>query len=79
MKKFRTYLIFALFLNILPANGAEWNKETNMGGQSATLASAFLLDSTIASKIIVYYTAINNYNGHYAWASEIIADNFSLF
>ena len=50
----------------------------NMGGQSATLASAFLLDSTIAEKIIVYYTAINNYNGHYEWASEIIAQNFRV-
>ncbi len=30
----------------------------NMGGQSATLASAFVIDPSIARKCIVYYTDI---------------------
>ncbi|MEP6756112.1 MAG: hypothetical protein ABJA67_11480 [Chthonomonadales bacterium] len=48
----------------------------NMGGQSATLASSYLLDPTIAKKSIVYYTDIKVYNGHYQWASQIIAKHF---
>lgn len=50
----------------------------NMGGQSATLASAFCLDPSIARKCIVYYTDIRVYNGHYSWASQIIAGNFRV-
>ena len=41
----------------------------NIGGQSATLASAFC---------IVYYTDIRVYNGHYQWASKLVAKNFRV-
>ena len=50
----------------------------NIGGQGATLASAFCLDPTIADKCIVYYTDLRVYNGHYEWASRIIAANFRV-
>lgn len=50
----------------------------NIGGQGATLASAFNIDPSIADKCIVYYTDIRVYNGHYKWASEIIAKNFRV-
>jgi hypothetical protein len=50
----------------------------NMGGQSATLASAYLLDPTIAGKCIVYYTDLKVYNGHYQWASQMIAKHFRV-
>ena len=35
----------------------------NIGGQGATLATAYGLDSTIADKCIVYYTDLRVYNG----------------
>jgi len=50
----------------------------NIGGQSAALASAYLLDPTIPQKCIVYYTDIKVYNGHYQWASHIIAKHFRV-
>ncbi|MBR4995015.1 MAG: hypothetical protein IKY82_03015 [Alistipes sp.] len=50
----------------------------NIGGQGATLASAFCIDPTIAEKCIVYYTDIRVYNGHYRWASELIAKHFRV-
>ena len=50
----------------------------NIGGQGATLATAYGLDPTIADKCIVYYTDIRVYNGHYEWASRIIAANFRV-
>ncbi len=50
----------------------------NIGGQGATLASAFCIDPSIADKCIVYYTDIRVYNGHYKWASELIAKNFRV-
>ncbi len=50
----------------------------NIGGQSATLASAYCIDPTIADKCFVYYTDIKVYNGHYKWASEMIAKNFRV-
>lgn len=50
----------------------------NIGGQGATLASAFKLDPTIAEQCIVYYTDIKVYNGHYRWASELIAKHFRV-
>ncbi len=50
----------------------------NIGGQGATLASAWKLDPTIADRCIVYYTDIKVYNGHYRWASELIAKHFRV-
>lgn len=50
----------------------------NIGGQSATLASAFCIDPTIADKCIVYYTDVKVYNGHYEWASKLVARNFRV-
>lgn len=50
----------------------------NIGGQSATLASAFCIDPGIADKCIVYYTDIKVYNGHYEWASKLVAKNFRV-
>lgn len=50
----------------------------NIGGQAATLASAWNIDSTISRKCIVYYTDISGYNGHYKWASELIAKHFCV-
>lgn len=50
----------------------------NIGGQSATLASAFCIDPSIADKCIVYYTDIKVYNGHYEWASKLVAKNFRV-
>ncbi len=50
----------------------------NIGGQGATLASAFCIDPSIADKCIVYYTDLRVYNGHYQWASKIIAANFRV-
>jgi hypothetical protein len=50
----------------------------NIGGQSATLASAYGLDPSIAHKCIVYYTDLRVYNGHYQWASRIVAANFRV-
>lgn len=50
----------------------------NIGGQGATLATAYGLDPSIADKCIVYYTDIRVYNGHYEWASRIIAANFRV-
>lgn len=49
-----------------------------IGGQGATLASAFQIDPSIAMKCIVYYTDIKVYNGHYSWASELIARHFRV-
>ncbi len=37
----------------------------NIGGQGATLASAYCIDPSIAEKCIVYYTDLKVYNGHY--------------
>ncbi len=50
----------------------------NIGGQSATLASAWSIDSSIAEKCIVYYTDVRVYNGHYQWASELVAKHFRI-
>lgn len=50
----------------------------NLGGQGATLASAYGLDPSIAHKCIVYYTDLRVYNGHYQWASKLIAANFRV-
>ena len=50
----------------------------NMGGQAATLASAFCIDPSIADKCIVYYTDVRVYNGHYEWASKLVARNFRV-
>ncbi len=50
----------------------------NMGGQSATLASAYCIDPSIADKCIVYYTDIDVYNGHYEWASKLVAKHFRV-
>ena len=50
----------------------------NIGGQGATLASAYCIDSSIADKCIVYYTDIKVYNGHYQWASKLVARNFRV-
>lgn len=50
----------------------------NIGGQSATLASAYHLDPSIAAKCIVYYTDLRVYNGHYQWASRLVAAHFRV-
>lgn len=50
----------------------------NVGGQSATLASAYCLDPSIAEKCLVYYTDLKVYNGHYRWASELVASHFRV-
>ncbi|MCX8157306.1 MAG: DUF5060 domain-containing protein [Verrucomicrobiae bacterium] len=50
----------------------------NIGGQGATLASAYGLDPSIAHKCIVYYTDLRVYNGHYQWASKLIAAHFRV-
>lgn len=50
----------------------------NIGGQGATLASAYCIDPSIAEKCIVYYTDLRVYNGHYRWASELVAKNFRV-
>ena len=50
----------------------------NMGGQAATLASAYCIDPSIADKCIVYYTDVRVYNGHYEWASKLVALNFRV-
>jgi hypothetical protein len=50
----------------------------NIGGQSATLASAYILDPSIADKCVVYYTDLKVYNGHYRWASELVAAHFRV-
>lgn len=50
----------------------------NIGGQAATLASAFCIDPSITDKCIVYYTDVRVYNGHYEWASKLVAKNFRI-
>lgn len=50
----------------------------NIGGQGATLASAYCLDPSIAEKCIVYYTDLKVYNGHYEWASKLVARHFRV-
>ena len=50
----------------------------NIGGQAATLASAFCIDPSIAEKCIVYYTDVRVYNGDYEWASKLVARNFRI-
>ena len=50
----------------------------NVGGQAATLASAYCIDPSIAEKCIVYYTDMGDYNGDYRWASELIARHFRV-
>jgi hypothetical protein len=50
----------------------------NVGGQAATLASAYTIDPSIAEKCIVYYTDLRVYNGHYRWASETVAQHFRV-
>ncbi len=50
----------------------------NIGGQSATLASAYTIDSGIADKCIVYYTDLIDYNAKYTWASELVASHFRV-
>ncbi|MBE0537688.1 MAG: hypothetical protein IH624_18645 [Phycisphaerae bacterium] len=49
-----------------------------MGGQSATLASAWQRNPAIADKIIVFYVSANAYNGQLAWASEIVCANMRV-
>jgi hypothetical protein len=50
----------------------------NIGGQGATLASAYTVDPAIADQCLVYYTDLRVYNGHYTWASELIAKHFRV-
>ncbi|MEO8352119.1 MAG: hypothetical protein ABI680_10340, partial [Chthoniobacteraceae bacterium] len=50
----------------------------NIGGQSATLASAWSIGPSIADKCIVYYTDVRVYNGHYQWASELVVKHFRV-
>ncbi|MCF0234816.1 MAG: hypothetical protein HUK22_07560, partial [Thermoguttaceae bacterium] len=50
----------------------------NIGGQSATLASAYCIDPTIAEKCVVYYTDAPVYNGHYEWASKLVCKHFRV-
>jgi len=50
----------------------------SIGGQGATLASAFCMDPSIANECIVYYTDVRVYNGHYQWASKLITRNFRV-
>ncbi|MBQ2786926.1 MAG: hypothetical protein IJF00_03075 [Bacteroidaceae bacterium] len=50
----------------------------NIGGQAATLASAYCIDPSIVDKCIVYYTDVRVYNGHYEWASKLVAKNFRV-
>jgi hypothetical protein len=49
-----------------------------IGGQGATLASAFCIDPSIADKCMVYYTDVRVYNGHYQWASRLVTKNFRV-
>jgi hypothetical protein len=49
-----------------------------MGGQSATLASAYQRNPAIADKVIVFYVSANAYNGQLAWASEIVCQNMRV-
>jgi hypothetical protein len=49
-----------------------------LGGQGATLASAFQLDPSIADKVIVFYVSANAYNGQLSWASEIVCRNMRV-
>lgn len=50
----------------------------NIGGQAASLASAWCIDPSIADKCIVYYTDLKVYNGHYEWASKLVAKHFRI-
>ena len=50
----------------------------NIGGQGATLASAYTIDPSITDKCVVYYTDLKVYNGHYRWASELVARHFRV-
>lgn len=50
----------------------------SIGGQGATLASAYCIDPSIAEKCIVYYTDVRVYNGHYQWASKLITKHFRV-
>lgn len=50
----------------------------NIGGQAATLASAYCIDPSIAEKCIVYYTDMPVYNGHYEWASKLVGKHFRV-
>ena len=50
----------------------------NIGGQGATLASAYCIDPSIAEKCVVHYTDIRVYNGHYEWASKVIGKHFRV-
>lgn len=50
----------------------------NIGGQSASLASAYCIDPSIADKCIVYCTDLKVYNGHYEWASKLVASHFRV-
>jgi hypothetical protein len=49
-----------------------------MGGQSATLASAYKRNPAIAGKVIVFYVSANAYNGHLNWASELVCQNMRV-
>jgi hypothetical protein len=60
------------------ARDPHWPLLVNIGGQSATLASAYTLDPSIAEQCLVYYTDLRVYNGHYAWASKLIAKHFRV-
>ncbi len=48
----------------------------NIGGQSNTIASAYVRDPSIGDKVIIYYTSLIGYNGHEEWASAICAREF---
>lgn len=50
----------------------------NIGGQGATLASAYTMEPSIAEHCVVYYTDLRVYNGHYQWASRLIAAHFRV-
>ena len=70
-----------LYVNLI---NAEYKKHPqlpviiNIGGQSASLASAYCLVPSIVDKCIVYYTDLKVYNGHYEWASKLVARHFRV-
>jgi hypothetical protein len=70
--------LYVRLINEHHARDPEHPVIVNIGGQGATLASAYGLDPSIAHKCIVYYTDMRVYNGHYQWASKLIAANFRV-
>ncbi|MGL6194096.1 MAG: hypothetical protein ACRC2T_04660 [Thermoguttaceae bacterium] len=66
------------FINKHFANDPDKPVIVSIGGQAATLASAYCIDPTIAEKFIVYYTDAPEYNGHYEWASKLVGKHFRI-